>query len=73
METYFGHVVSFQHIWNMIRNIGTQTIALVTGLDEQIMTDGYKQTILCDDSKACLEAVESGKADVAAGTRASLE
>ena len=54
-------------------DISNQTIALVTGLEEQIMTDGYKQTILCDDSKACLEAVESGKADVAAGTRASLE
>lgn len=50
-----------------------QTIALVKGLEEQIPTDGYKDVILCDNSKACLEAMKSGKADVAAGSRASLE
>ena len=29
--------------------------------------------LLCDNSKACVEAVESGKADIAAGSRAALE
>ena len=51
----------------------TKTIAMVEGLQEQIVTDEYKAVILCDDSKSCLEAVESGKADIAAGTRAALE
>lgn len=51
----------------------TKTIALVRGLEEQLLTDGYKSVLLCDSSKDCLEAVESGKADLAAGTRAALE
>jgi len=51
----------------------TKTIALVKGLEEQIATDGYKNVILCDSGKDCLEAVSSGKADLAAGTRAVLE
>lgn len=51
----------------------TKTIAMVEGLQEQIVTDEYKAVILCDDSKSCLEAVESGKANIAAGTRAALE
>ncbi len=49
------------------------TIALVKGLQEQIPTSEYADVILCDNSKACVEAVESGKADVAAGSRAALE
>ncbi len=49
------------------------TIALVSGLEEQISTESYKETIICDDSKECIEAVESGKADIAAGSRAALE
>ncbi len=52
---------------------GDKTIALVKGLEEQISTAGYKDTILCDNSQACIKAVESGKADIAAGCRASLE
>lgn len=50
-----------------------KTIALVKGLQEQFVTDGYKNTILCDNSRACIEAVESGKADIAAGSRAAQE
>lgn len=42
-------------------------------MQEQIPTDGYANVILCDNSKACVEAVESGEADVAAGSRAALE
>ena len=49
------------------------TIALVRGLEEQIPTASYKETILCDNSRACIEAVESGRADVAVGNRAVLE
>ena len=49
------------------------TIALVRGLEEQISTAGYKAVVLCDDAEGCIQAVESGKADVAAADRASLE
>lgn len=48
------------------------TIALVRGLEEQISTAGYKDVVLCDDAEGCIQAVESGKADVAAADRASL-
>lgn len=48
------------------------TIALVRGLEEQISTAGYKAVVLCDDAEGCIQAVESGKADVAAADRASL-
>lgn len=50
-----------------------ETIALVRGLEEQISTAGYKAVVLCDDAEGCIQAVESGKADVAAADRASLE
>lgn len=52
---------------------GDITIALVRGLEEQISTAGYKAVVLCDDAEGCIQAVESGKADVAAADRASLE
>lgn len=48
------------------------TIALVRGLEEQISTAGYKAVVLCGDAEGCIQAVESGKADVAAADRASL-
>ena len=48
-------------------------LALVRGLEEQIATAGYKEVILCDDADACIQAVESGKADAAAADRAALE
>jgi len=62
-----------QHPTKSGGDISGQTIAMVKGLQEQILTDGYANVILCDDSRACVEAVESGKADVAAGSRAALE
>ena len=46
---------------------------MVKGLEEQIPTEEYGTVLLCDSSKACVEAVEAGKADVAAGTWAGLE
>ena len=52
---------------------GSKTIAIVKGLEEQINTDGYKETLTCDNSRACIEAVERGRADVAAGSRAAQE
>lgn len=55
------------------QDTGSQTIAMVKGLQEQIPTSEYANVILCDNSKACVEAVESGKADIAAGSRAALE
>ena len=51
----------------------TKTIALVKGLQEQILTDGYKDVILCDDSRSCLAALKKGEADIAVGNRAVLE
>ncbi len=48
-------------------------VAIVKGLEEQIPTGNYGEVILCDNSKECLAAVEKGKADIAIGTRASLE
>ena len=55
------------------RDNSEMVIALVKGLQEQIMTDGYRDTLICDNSKACIEAVAKGKADVAAGSRAAQE
>lgn len=46
---------------------------MVKGLEEQIPTEEYGTVLLCDNSKACVEAVEAGKADVDAGTWAGLE
>lgn len=62
-----------QHPTKSSTDTSGQTIALVKGLEEQIPTGSYADVILCDNSKACVEAVESGKADVAAGSRAALE
>lgn len=62
-----------QHPTKSSTDTSDQTIALVKGLQEQIPTDGYANVILCDNSKACVEAVESGAANVAAGSRAALE
>ncbi len=50
-----------------------QTIAIVKGLQEQIPTDGYQNVLFCDNSKACVEAVQSGRADLAVGSRVGLE
>lgn len=62
-----------QHPTKASSDPAAQTIALVRGLEEQISVDGYKDALLCDDAKACVEAVESGKADIAAASRAALE
>ena len=62
-----------QHPTKNSTDPSSQTIALVKGLQEQIPTDSYANVILCDNSKACVEAVENGLADVAAGSRAALE
>ena len=62
-----------QHPTQTESDISGQTIALVKGLEEQIPTEGYKDVLICDNSKACVKAVESGKADLAAGSRAALE
>lgn len=48
-------------------------LAIVKGLEEQFVTDEYAAVILCDSSKACIETVQSGKADVGVGSRAALE
>lgn len=55
------------------REISEKTIALVEGLQEQILTDGYKNVVLCANSRECVEVLKNGKADIAAGSRAALE
>ena len=62
-----------QHPTKASSDPSTQVIALEKGLQEQILTDGYKDVILCDNARACLDAVENGTADLAAGSRAVLE
>ena len=54
---------------------GTNTgrIALVKGLEEQIDTSDYNETILCDNEKDAIKAVTSKKADIAAGDSSVLE
>ncbi len=48
-------------------------IAIVRGREEQYSTSDYEEVILCDNSRACLQAVEKGKADIAFGTRDSRQ
>ena len=52
---------------------GTGRIALVKGLEEQIDTADYDETILCDSEEDVIKAVTSGKADLAAGDRSVFE
>lgn len=47
-------------------------IAIVKGLEEQIDTSEYDETVLCDSVQECLEAISSKRADFAAGDRSSL-
>lgn len=47
-------------------------IAIIKGLEEQIDTSGYDETVLCDSAQECLEAISSKRADFAAGDRSSL-
>ena len=47
-------------------------IALVRGLEEQIDTSDYAETQIYDSISECLEAVNSGKADIAAGDRSGF-
>ena len=52
---------------------GGKRIALVEGLEEQIETSEYDETILCEDEKTAIQAVSSGKADLAAGNRSIID
>ena len=52
---------------------GGESIALVKGLEEQIDTSGYQKTIICNSAKECIDLVDKGKADLAAGIRSVLE
>lgn len=47
-------------------------IALVRGLEEQIDTSDYSETQIYDSISECLDAVSSGKVDIAAGDRSGL-
>ena len=52
---------------------GGDRIALVKGLEEQIDTSNYAETLLCDNEEDAIKAVARGKADLAAGNRSVLE
>lgn len=52
---------------------GSRTIALVNGLEEQIETSEYDQTLILDSEEEAIQAVTSGKVDLAAGNRSVLE
>ena len=49
------------------------TIAIVRGLDDLINTSAYENTLLFDSASECIKAVESKKADLAAGNRSVME
>ena len=49
------------------------TIAVVRGLDDLINTSSYENTLLFDSASECIKAVESKKADLAAGNRSVME
>ncbi len=52
---------------------GGDRIALVKGLEEQIDTANYAETIFCDNEADAIKAVARGRADLAAGNRSVLE
>lgn len=52
---------------------GGDRIAMVKGLEEQIDTADYTETILCDNESDALAAVANGQADLAAGNRSVFE
>ena len=54
-------------------NSKRDTIAIVNGLEELIGTDSYKNVVLYDNARECLEALNSGKVDIAAGDRSIME
>ena len=49
------------------------TIALVSGLEEFIDLSGYQTVLTYDNALECIQAVNSGKADVADGNRSAIE
>lgn len=49
-----------------------QRLAIVRGLEEQIDTSEFETVILCDSPRECVDAVEKGRADMAAGDRSSM-
>ena len=52
---------------------GGDTIAVVRGTEELIDTSGYEYTVLYDSARECIEAVDSRRADLAAGGRSNME
>ncbi len=52
---------------------GSGTIAVMSGIEELINTEGYDNTLIFDNTNECIQAVESKKADLAAGDRSVME
>ena len=79
MCSTLGFINSVPAIENSIAYVQAPTgaegkrIALVRGMEEQIEISEYEQTSLCDNEKEAIQAVSSGKADLAVGNRSALE
>ncbi len=54
-------------------NESKDSIAVVRGLDELIDTSLYSDVLLCDNATECINAVTSGKVNVAVGDRSIME
>ena len=52
---------------------GSGTIAVMSGIEELINTESYDNTLIFDNANECIQAVESKKADIAAGDRSVME
>lgn len=51
----------------------SDTIAIVKGVEDWIDTSEYSNVVLYDNAKECIEAINSKKADAAAGDRSIME
>lgn len=58
---------------NDLNNEKRDTIAVVNGVQEWIDTSAYSNVLLFDNAKQCIEAINSHKADAAAGDRSVME
>lgn len=51
----------------------TDTIAIVKGVEDWVDTSEYQNVTLYDNAKECIQAINDGKADAAAGDRSIME
>ena len=56
-----------------LNNNKTDTLAVVQGVQDLVDTSGYSNVLLFDNAKQCIDAINSHKADAAAGDRSIME